>query len=64
MKKKCRINFGITLKFDLSRESNLTEGMPHQMSEGEVKFDGNQQPKRFVRCNHPRLVQRDIASMY
>ena len=31
---------------------------------GYVKFDGNQQLKCFARCNHPRLAQRAISSMY
>ena len=61
--KKCRMKFGIALKFDPSGENNLTEGMPHQMA-GTIKFDGNQQPKYFARRNHPRLVQRATASMY
>ena len=43
------MNFGITLKCDPSGESNLIEGMPHQMSEG-VKFDGNQKPKYFCKA--------------
>ena len=61
--KKCRMKFGIALKFDPSGKNNLTEGMPYQMS-GRVQFDSNRQPKCFERLNHPRLVQITTAIMY
>ena len=63
MEKKCRIKFRIALKYDPSGEKNITEGMSHQIK-GEVKFDGNRQPKHYARRNYPWTMKRATASMY